>query len=259
MEKPFQLAFANGQMAHAIQVRTLEDLPEALQSLGLDQPRPALVVVGGASGMTSESLARLHLLFVEVLAPLAEALGLVVIDGGTDAGVMRLMGQACAELMAQFPRIGVAAIETVSIPSCILAPAELEALNLPTPIADAAPLEPNHTHFVLVPGSAWGDESPWLAQIASVLTAGLPSVTILINGGAIAWSDVRYSVTEGRTVMVMDGSGRTADTLAAGLRGEIVHEQAQALGKSGLLEVIDLRSGFDTLSKVIEGMFSTKE
>ena len=41
--------------------------------------------------------------------------------------------------------------------------------------ADASPLEPNHTHQVLVPGSSWGEESPWLADIATWLADRLPS------------------------------------------------------------------------------------
>ncbi|UXE59643.1 MAG: hypothetical protein KA717_28380 [Woronichinia naegeliana WA131] len=32
-------------------------------------------------------------MFSKVLAPLAQELGVIVADGGTDAGVMRLMGQ----------------------------------------------------------------------------------------------------------------------------------------------------------------------
>ena len=51
---------------------------------------------------------------------------------------------------------------------------------------DAAPPEPNHTHLVLVPGSSWGDEAPWIARLASAIAGGRPSVTVLLNGGEIA-------------------------------------------------------------------------
>ena len=34
-----------------------------------------------------------------------------------------------------------------------------------------AQFEPNHTHFVIVPGSDWGDESPWITWVASELAA----------------------------------------------------------------------------------------
>jgi hypothetical protein len=47
-------------------------------------------------------------------------------------------------------------------------------------------LQKDHTHFILTPGSDWGDEAPWLSRLASVLAGDAPSLTLLINGGAIA-------------------------------------------------------------------------
>jgi hypothetical protein len=52
-----------------------------------------VVIGGGASLISEEDLQRLQRLFSKVLAPLAQELGVIVADGGTDAGVMRLMGQ----------------------------------------------------------------------------------------------------------------------------------------------------------------------
>ncbi|MEO1294326.1 MAG: hypothetical protein AAFW75_00710, partial [Cyanobacteria bacterium J06636_16] len=52
------------------------------------------MIVGGASGLDTDRQVQLESLFNRVLAPLAEELQLYVVDGGTDAGVMRLMGQA---------------------------------------------------------------------------------------------------------------------------------------------------------------------
>ncbi len=82
--------------------------------------------------------------------------------GGTDAGIMRFMGQARTEIGGTFPWIGVAAIDTVILPDLP-----------PPPSSDAEPWESHHTHFVLVPGSNWGDESPWLARTASYYTNNL--------------------------------------------------------------------------------------
>ena len=38
----------------------------------------------------------------------------------------------------------------------------------------AAPLDPDHTHFNLVPGNGWGDESPCLANAATQLASNRP-------------------------------------------------------------------------------------
>jgi hypothetical protein len=157
------------------------------------------------------------------------------------------MGQARAEAGGTFPLIGVAAEGTVTFP------------NATNSRSEAWPLEPHHTHFVLVPGSNWGDESPWIARVASILANGLPSVTVLVNGGKIAFEDVSQSIKAGRPVVVIAGSGRTADTLAAALRGEVTDRWASVLVASGLLQAIDLTEGSDTLVRVIEEMLAEKE
>lgn len=101
-------------------------------------------------------------------------------------------------------------------------------------------LEPHHTHFVIVPGDDWGAESPWIAHAATVLTRGAPSITVLLNGGQIAYSDVERSVQAGRGVVVIDGSGRTADAIASALSGATPDERASALEASGLIRSVSV-------------------
>ena len=80
----------------------------------------------------------------------------------------------------------------------------------------AAPLDTNHTHFILTPGNEWGDESPWLANIPTHLTKEGRSVAVLINGGNISRDqDVPNNMNAGRTVLVIEGTGRAADEFAA--------------------------------------------
>ena len=247
MEKPLTFTFSNGLTAYAIRVHRSAELSVALRELDLHQPRPTLVLVGGAGGMSDADLVRLRPLLVETLAPLAETLGVFVVDGGTDAGVMRLMGQARAETDTMFPLIGVAAVGTVALPDGV------------PPHPEAAPLEPHHTHFVFVPGSDWGDESPWLAYVASMLANGAPSVTVLVNGGEIALEEAAQSVQAGRPVVAVSGSGRAADMLADALRGEVVDVRARKLAASGLLNAVDLTEGPDALGKVLAEILSAKE
>ena len=246
-EKPFEVSFSNGLSSYAIRVHRSAELPVALRELGLDHSRPILVVVGGAGEVSDADMARLRPLFVEVLAPLVEALDAIVVDGGTDAGVMRLMGRAHAETRAAFPLIGVVATGTVTLPGA------------PPPRPDAAPLETNHTHFVLVPGSEWGDDSPWLPRVASVLAKGVPSVTVVVNGGEHTWTDVSQSIKAGRPVIAVGGSGRAADGLAGALRGEAVDGRAKELAASGLVRAADMTAGSDALAGMIEDILSAKE
>jgi len=244
MEKPFQINFSTGQTANTIRVDNFSDLPNAVKNLGLPNSSPTIVIVGGASGISDSDLVLLRQMFVEVLAPLAQSLGAVVVDGGTDAGVMQLMGNARTQTGSTFPLIGVAAIGTVVLP------------HTTAGSANTAPLEPNHTHFVLVPGSNWGDESPWIASIASQISLGKPSLTIVINGGEITWQDVSQSVKADRPILTLAGSGRTADKIAAALAGGAMDERARELIAFGQVQSIDLMKGSDSIAQAITGMLS---
>jgi hypothetical protein len=247
MEQSFQLTFANGRTAQAIHLQQDADLPDALSQLGLEGSGPVLVVVGGASKLSEADRRRVHALFVKVLAPLAKDMKAFVVDGGTDAGIMRLMGEARTQINAAFPLIGVAPIGLATLP------------NASSPISDEASLlEPNHTHFALVPGSSWGDESPWIAKIASTLSGFHPSIVVLINGGEVTWRDASQNIQEGRPVVVIAGSGRTADVLAAVLRGKASDQRAEDLISSGLVQAIDLTTDFRTLFKQIKQAFLAK-
>ena len=83
----------------------------------------------------------------------------------------------------------------------------------------------------------WGDESPWLARVASVL-AGEASVTLLVYGGEIAWLDAARSIDVGRRLIAVAGSGRTADELAAAARREPSDPRARDLIASGLVDIV---------------------
>ena len=99
-----------------------------------------------------------------------------------------------------------------------------------------AGLEPHHTHFVLVrSGRAWGDEAPYLAAVASALSPGRPSVTVLINGGELALGDAEHSLALGRPVLVLAGTGRAADRIAT--RAD---ERAAAVADSPCVRVVDV-------------------
>ncbi len=87
-----------------------------------------------------------------------------------------------------------------------------------------------------------------------MLADGVSSMTLLVNGGDIAWQDVSESVAAGRPVLVIAGSGRTADTLADALRREATDERAAELAQTGLLHAADLGADSAVLSRAIEGL-----
>ena len=246
MEEPPTPLPSSAVPSRVIRVAEPTEVSSRVAELNLGGPRPVVVLVGGADGLGDAQLARLRPLFEEGLAPLADALGACVIDGGTDTGVMGLIGQARAKLGASFPLIGVSARGTVA-----------EAGSTAT-VDDAPSLEPHHTHAVLVPGSRWGEESPWLAAIASQLAGDAPSVTVVINGGEVTFDDAARSVEAGRPVLVVAGSGRAADAMAAALQDNSQDKRAAELAASGLLQAVDLGAGPHTLARAVAGVLTTR-
>jgi hypothetical protein len=243
MEEPFLVELGRGKRARAVRVGAVADLERAVGELNVGG-RGAVVVVGGASGMSATEARQLGPLFGDVLAPLAERLGVTVIDGGSDIGVMRLMGSARGDGGWGFPLIGVIVDELADYSN--------------GSGVDAVGLEPNHTHFVLVPGSQWGDEAPWLARLATVVAGSEGSATVLVNGGEVALADVRHSVDAGRQVVALDGSGRSADTLAAALRGENAEPTVDGLAASGFVHAVDVRDR-DAFALILEDMLAGRE
>ena len=221
MQSSFKVNFANGGVTQAIEILSADDLPIAFTEMGLQDKRPVLVAIGGASLISEADFARLQRLFTEVLAPLAKDLGCYVVDGGTDAGVMKLMGNARHVNGSAFPLVGVSPVGLVQLP---------DAVN---PSPESATLEPHHTHFFFVAGNNWGDESPWLAKIASLLAGDKPSIVVLINGGEIALVDAIENIKAGRPIVAIAGSGRLADEIAKAVSHP---EQEKKEGISFLLE-----------------------
>jgi len=210
-------------------VHARDELAAALAQLGLAAPRPVLVLAGDAAGGTLAP-ETLRPVFDEVLLPRAAAHGACIVDGGTDAGVMRMLGRAHADAGGGPPIVGVVVDALAGHPG--------------SPPADpaGAALEEHHTHFVLVDGTRWGDEAPWIAAVADALSGAgaAPSATVLVGGGDIARDDVGHSVRAGRVVIAVAGSGRTADAIAAAARGEGGDERVLALAAGGLLRAVEL-------------------
>lgn len=248
MQLPFQVTFENGLTAHAAYLSEMAGIPLALHHLGFHSARPTLVIIGGASGLSPDDLERLRSLFKDVVCPFVSTRNFAVIDGGTDAGVMQLMGQSREATGGQFPLIGVVVEKKAILPAS------------PPPADDAAALEPFHTHFLFVPGSQWGEESCWMAQAATVLSAGKPSLTLLINGGAIALhQDVPNSLKQARPVLVIGGSGRSADRLAHAVTGKIPDPEIQSLVNSGLIHTVDLAIGQSVVRAALQHVFETSD
>jgi hypothetical protein len=208
-----QLTLKRGVTVGAVNINDYHEIQEALTGLAIPHPKTVIVLVGGAGGIGFLDKFPMRKA-VGIVARLAEETQSVVVDGGTQAGIMTEIGKQRQRNKFSFPLVGV-------VFDSLLMQEE------PASILDA-----NHTHFFLIPGDDWGDESGWISKIATAITsdangtlaAGVvhrqKSLTVLINGGNISRTDVEYSLLENRPTFVMRGTGRMADEIT--LTGNVV-------------------------------------
>lgn len=64
---------------------------------------------------------------------------------------------------------------------------------------------------------------------------------MIANGGDIAYADAAASIASHRPVLAIDGTGRTADAVAAACRGEQSDERAKAVAASALVQAVGVR------------------
>ena len=189
-----QISLKHNLNVPAINIAENSDIPEALKQLGIPHPKSVIVLVGGASGIGWLDKFPMRKA-IGIIAKLAEETQSVVLDGGTQAGIMKEIGYQRNRNKFSFPLIGV-------VFDSLIIKEEPKSI-----------LDPNHTHFFLIPGDDWGDESAWISKIATSIAGNNKSITILVNGGNISRTDVEYSLLENRPVFIMRGTGRLADEI----------------------------------------------
>ena len=208
-------------------IRAVASDAELLDALGpAAADGRALVLIGGADNTEPDRLGALEAFMATVVRYCAKT-GTAVVDGGTDSGVMRLIGKARASADGTFRLIGVAptgAFERQTKQGASIHPAR------------------HHSLILRVPGSWFGDETPWLFRAADHLGGG-SARTIVVNGGALTDTEARTRLATGHTVIAIEGSGRAADDLIADA----------ALRASGTLRAMPLTVSDAELAQVLEG------
>jgi len=200
----WEIHFPNGNQAQAILSSASTRTTDLLHTLDIQQPNAVILIAGGAAKMDEQLAPNLFQLCTDGIVQVAASLKGLIIDGGTQAGVMAIMGQAVAEQGRRLTLLGVTPAGCVTYPD---KSADI-ACN------EEVPLDPNHSHFVLVETDEWGGETETMYALAKALSANRPSVAVLINGGTITKSEVLHNVRQKRPIIVIEGSGRLADEIA---------------------------------------------
>ena len=181
------------------------NLAQAISELGLNGPYQVIVLIGSEIDEKGAEVTRRA---IQAICRVAEETNVVVICGGTDRGVMAEIGQIKGRDAYKFPLLGITPEALVTWPG---GPHRSKFLGWGK---QRWQLEPHYSHFILVPGSQSGDEAPWIAGAATMLSNGRRSVTILIGGSEISKKDIELSLENGRPVIALSRTGHLADELA---------------------------------------------
>jgi len=189
-----QISFKGDHTAKAAYISDNQAIENAIKELQIPHPKTVIVLVGGAGGISWLDKFPTRKA-IGIVTRLAQETQSIVLDGGTQAGIMTEIGKQRKRNKFTFPLIGV-------VFDSLLMKEEAHSV-----------LDPNHTHFFLIPGEDWGDESVWISKIATAIAGARKSITILVNGGDISRTDVGYSLLENRPAFVIRGTGRMADEI----------------------------------------------
>lgn len=168
----------------------------AIDTLGLPAHTTAVVINGETGDNSGFPAGRVRETLRSVVRELAGCSGPVLVSGGTRAGIFALLGEVVSEFGFAGPVIGVVPAGKINR-------------------TDSTPLEPHHTDVLMVDGQAWGDETPTMLALCRELDRRGPVVALVAGGGRQTTVEVEGHRADRRPVVVLRGTGRAADELAA--------------------------------------------
>ena len=240
----FTIAFENDNNAQAMRVVHDVDPNWVLQQFELVKSKPAIFITGGASLMSEEDTKRTADI-IQAVADFAQEHGATIIDGGTESGVMQMVGDARRKHDYTFPLIGVCPLGKISYPGY-------------TNPNEEAFLEDSHSHFVLVDGEEWGSESEVIVNMTHAIAGNneRPAIGILINGGNISKQEVYLAISKEVPMLVLEGSGRFADEVATAFKtGNANQRILQAILGGGDIQLVNTVEGPDAMREKLESRF----
>ncbi len=184
-----------------IEVPPSIDPDELLDRLQLSAIRTTIVVNGGTSEYPDDQAREIANALRAAVAELANWPAPAILTGGTDAGIFHLLGQVVGDLAFAGPVVGIVPAGKVDV----------DQRDDP----DGETVESHHTHVVVVQGGEWGDETPVMLALCDALRRRGPVAVVVAGGGDNARREVDGHEAAGRRLLVLVGTGRLSDELAA--------------------------------------------
>ncbi|HYX51434.1 MAG TPA: hypothetical protein VE843_16930, partial [Ktedonobacteraceae bacterium] len=199
------IQFPNGHCATLVIAPLEADARDILNALDIQRPEALIMIAGAASDLSEDTSSHLTQLCNLGIMPVVKQKKAMIIDGGTEVGVIRLIGMSANEFDQRLNLLGVSSAGLVTYPG---------GPSIKTELLDmAAPLDPNHSYFVLAEAEIWGSETEMMYALAELISKDIPVISLVVNGGDISKNEVLQSVRRGWPLLIIEGTGRLADEI----------------------------------------------
>lgn len=230
------LDFPNGQRAAFVRVDPATSASHIASALALGTPKAVVLLNGGTAPLDPEQEAQLRRLLHEGLARLAAESQITLITGGTEAGIFAVLGEGIAKWTPGVRCIGVVPSGPIRWPG--------------SQTGDAA-LEPHHSHFVVVRGERWGDETATMYALAAAF--GRPSIAVFAGGGKITLAEMQANLAANREMILLAGSGRNTDAVLAAKQGGSTNDPlVRKIAMEGNITPFPMSGGVDDFRRLVE-------
>ena len=193
------IRFANEQEALLVHVPQHTPADSIVAALKLPQPRAVICLNGGTAELDEGLNTGLRRLMVDGLARVAAENSVTLVTGGTDAGIFLLLGAGLEKWGCKAPCLGVVPGTQVTWSG--------------RSNGGETPLEPHHSHFIVVNGNDWGDETPTMYSVVQSISQNCSSLAVFAGGGDITLREMQANVKQGREMILIAGSGRSTDAV----------------------------------------------
>ncbi|XP_059152108.1 transient receptor potential cation channel subfamily M member-like 2 isoform X2 [Physella acuta] len=231
------------------------------QAWGMEKPNLLISVTGGAKNFTMKS--RLRDVFRRGLIKAAQSTGAWIVTGGTNAGVMKHVGEAVRDFGLTSERkvttIGIAPWGCVQNKELLINkegqwPAYYRIENEAKPKQSF--LDPNHSHFILVDNGTQQQftvEIPFRAKLEEKIgnqktdtgtdAVSVPVCLLVLEGGPGTLETVNSAISSNTPTIIIKGSGKTADILAYAYQNskeeEITKSDQNGLQVKGTISMLE--------------------
>ena len=189
--------FPNGNKSSYVTVSKSVDIKATIETLALPSPRAMLIVNGGTTELDRSAAERLKKIYRHLAKFIIDE-SITVVTGGTNADLFGLFGKALRKLGGPVaPCIGVTVKGKAGVDR----------------------LETNHTHFILVDGDRWGDETSVMYSLIWALSNHCPSLAFFAGGGEITIKEMHQNVVQNREMVFLAGAGALTDNIIAAKAG----------------------------------------